>query len=60
MKLSEITGHEEVKLRLRGMVQNKRIPHALLMNGAEGSGNPTQPAIAATQARPKGYRRSWR
>lgn len=39
MKFDEIAGHEDVKARLRGMVEHKRIPHALLMNGAEGNGN---------------------
>ena len=39
MKFDEIPGHGEVKKILRGMVYNKRIPHALLFLGEEGGGN---------------------
>jgi DNA polymerase III subunit delta' len=39
MKFDEIPGHGEVKTILRGMVKNKRIPHALLFHGEEGNGN---------------------
>ena len=39
MRFDEIPGHGEVKKILRGMVYNKRIPHALLFLGEEGGGN---------------------
>jgi DNA polymerase III subunit delta' len=39
MKFGDIIGHKEVIARLKGMVENKRIPHAILMNGEEGVGN---------------------
>ena len=39
MKFQDIPGYDEVKNTLLGMVRNKRIPHALLFSGEEGSGN---------------------
>ncbi len=38
MKFADVAGHEEVKRRLREMVDNDRIPHALLLEGPSGSG----------------------
>ena len=38
MKFSDIPGHEEVKQRLRRMVADNRLPHALLLYGPEGIG----------------------
>lgn len=38
MKFSDIDGHEEVKMRLREMVDNDRLPHALLLHGPSGTG----------------------
>lgn len=38
MKFSEIPGHEDVKRRLRAMVDDDRIPHALLLEGPQGIG----------------------
>lgn len=38
MKLSDITGHDNAKMRLTTMVQNGRLPHALLLSAPEGSG----------------------
>lgn len=38
MKFSDIPGHEEVKSRLRQMVDAGRIPHALLLQGPSGIG----------------------
>lgn len=38
MKFSDIPGHEEVKDRLRKMVDNDRLPHALLLEGPGGTG----------------------
>lgn len=37
MQFSHIPGHVDVKRRLREMVDNDRIPHALLLYGAPGS-----------------------
>ena len=37
MKFADIPGHEEIKARLRQMVDNERIPHALLLEGVSGS-----------------------
>jgi DNA polymerase-3 subunit delta' len=37
--LSDIVGQEEVKGRLLKMVNENRLPHALLFTGADGSGN---------------------
>lgn len=39
MFLSDIVGQQEVKGRLLKMVHENRLPHALLFNGADGSGN---------------------
>lgn len=38
MRFADIPGHEEVKARLREMVDTDRIPHALLLEGPAGSG----------------------
>lgn len=38
MKFSEIVGHDAAKMRLVQMVQQKRLPHALLLSGPVGSG----------------------
>lgn len=38
MKFADIAGHEEVKRRLREMVDKNRIPHALLLEGPSGTG----------------------
>ncbi len=37
MKFSDIPGHEDVKNHLRALVDNDRIPHALLLEGPSGS-----------------------
>lgn len=37
MRFCDIPGHEDVKERLRNMVDNGRIPHALLLEGPEGT-----------------------
>ncbi len=39
MFLSDIVGQKEVKTRLLKMVNENRLPHALLFNGVDGSGN---------------------
>ena len=39
MFLSDIVGQQEVKNRLLKMVGENRLPHALLFNGVDGSGN---------------------
>ncbi len=47
MFLSDIVGQKEVKGRLLKMVNENRLPHALLFTGADGSGNlPTAIAFA--------------
>lgn len=38
MKFADIAGHDDVKRRLREMVDNGRIPHALLLEGPSGTG----------------------
>jgi DNA polymerase-3 subunit delta' len=38
MKFADIPGHEDIKARLRHMVDNKQMPHALLLEGPAGSG----------------------
>ncbi len=38
MKFSDIPGQEQVKRRLREMVDSDRIPHALLLEGPSGTG----------------------
>lgn len=38
MRFADIPGHEDVKARLREMVDSDRIPHALLLEGPAGSG----------------------
>lgn len=38
MKFSDIPGHEGVKQRLRALVDNDRLPHALLIHGRPGVG----------------------
>lgn len=38
MKFNEIIGHEDVKKRLKSMVDNDHIPHALLIYGEPGVG----------------------
>ena len=35
MKFSDIPGHESVKERLRSMVDNNRLPHALVLEGPQ-------------------------
>lgn len=37
MKFSDIPGHEDVKRHLRSLVDDNRLPHALLLQGPEGS-----------------------
>lgn len=37
MRFADIYGHDDVKARLRDMVDNKRIPHALLLEGPSGT-----------------------
>lgn len=39
MVYSDIVGHQEAKARLIKMVNEKRIPHALLFTGQDGGGN---------------------
>ncbi len=38
MRFSDIPAHEQVKVRLRSMVDSDRIPHALLLQGPSGIG----------------------
>lgn len=38
MRFADIPGHDDVKNRLRDMVDRRRIPHALLLEGPEGTG----------------------
>lgn len=38
MKFADIPSHESVKERLRALVDNNRLPHALLIEGPEGVG----------------------
>lgn len=38
MKFSDIPGHEEVKARLREMVDSGNVPHAVLLEGPAGTG----------------------
>ncbi len=38
MKFADIPGHDAVKTRLRDMADTGRVPHALLLEGSEGSG----------------------
>lgn len=38
MKFAEINGHENIKHSLRAMVDNHRIPHAIMLSGASGIG----------------------
>ena len=38
MRFADIPGHETVKARLRDMAGTGRVPHALLLEGPEGSG----------------------
>lgn len=38
MKFADIPGHEDIKERLRAMVDDDRIPHALLLEGIPGVG----------------------
>ncbi len=38
MKFKDIPGHDEVKRLLRSMVDNRKIPHALLLEGPQGVG----------------------
>ena len=39
MKFSEIIGQEEVKRRLFDMLEQEKVPHALMLSGIEGSGS---------------------
>ncbi len=41
MKFSEVIGQERIKLRLKKMVEERRIPHAVLFAGMEGTGSLT-------------------
>ena len=45
MKFEDIIGQDEVKQRLKGAVENGRIPHAIMLAGKEGSG--TMPLAVA-------------
>ncbi len=38
MKFSDIPGHESIKRRMRQMVYSGRLPHALIIEGPEGTG----------------------
>lgn len=38
MKFQDIPGHENVKERLRAMIDNSRMPHALVLEGPAGTG----------------------
>lgn len=38
MQFSDVPFHDDVKNRLRGMVDDDRIPHALLLEGPAGAG----------------------
>lgn len=38
MRFSDIPGHEDVKYRLRNMVQSGKIPHAIMLEGPAGVG----------------------
>ncbi len=38
MRFADIPGHSELKAELRSLVDNNRLPHALLFTGAKGSG----------------------
>lgn len=38
MKFSDIPGHESIKQRMRTMVANDHVPHALLLEGPAGTG----------------------
>lgn len=38
MRFADIPGHEEEKRRLREMVDSRRIPHAILLEGVAGTG----------------------
>ena len=38
MKFSDITGHEYIKQRIKALVDNNRIPHAILLHGEPGIG----------------------
>lgn len=38
MKFSDIPGHDSVKERIREMIDNERLPHALLLEGPAGTG----------------------
>ena len=38
MKFQDIPGHENVKERLRAMIDNGRMPHALVLEGPAGTG----------------------
>lgn len=37
MRLADISGHDDVKQRLRDMVDENRMPHAIMIEGPEGS-----------------------
>ena len=38
MKFSDIIGQESAKKRLKAMIDNGRLPHALVIEGPEGTG----------------------
>jgi DNA polymerase-3 subunit delta' len=38
MKFADIPGHEDIKARLRHMVDTRQVPHAILLEGPAGSG----------------------
>ncbi len=39
MNYSQVIGQTESKIRLQSMVEDNRVPHALMFTGPEGSGN---------------------
>ena len=39
MQFKEVVGQQEVKLKMTGMVNSGRIPHAMMLVGPEGNGN---------------------
>ena len=38
MRFADVIGHEDVKQRLRDMVDSDRVPHALMLSGMPGLG----------------------
>ena len=39
MQFKDVVGQSEVKLKMTGMVNTNRIPHAMMLLGPEGNGN---------------------